>query len=211
MKISLFTAALSWALVAGCSTSAPQQASVMGCSFDRPRVLALDEDQFDRDVPGSWRELSLRPGCNLAAADLLREYRQSHRLESGLMYWHEAQVRAIAGQYQEAIPLMERARMPVEADRAGWNPYVEATIAFLRKDRTALENARLRLAAVHPPIGKDVPPVIDGFMEVEMDNGPKQKIRWPPNIDVVEGLENCFDKAYGEAYNNQCRQHSKQR
>jgi hypothetical protein len=168
-------------------------------------LLALDETRFDQDMSGGWRALASKPGCDLAAADLLRDYRQVHRNEAGLLYWHEAQLRASAGQSKEAIALMERARKPAEADRAGWNLYVDATIAFLRKDRPALDNARSKLAAVQPPIGKDVPPVIDGFMEVDMADGQKRKMRWPPNIDVVEGLANCFNKPYGDAYADQCR------
>jgi len=177
----------------------------MACDVDRTRLLALDETQFDQDMSGGWRALAAKPGCNLAAADLLRDYRQAHRNEAGILYWHEGQLRAFAGQSQEAIALMERSRKPAAADRGGWNPYVDATIAFLRKDRAALDNARLKLAAVQPPIGKGAPPVIDGFMEVDFADGQKRKIRWPPNIDVVEGFVHCFDKPYGAAYASECR------
>lgn len=33
----------------------------------------------------------------------------------------------------------------------------------------------------------------------------KRRIRWPINIDVVMGLECCFDKPYVEAYSDACR------
>lgn len=183
-----------------------QEAPSKNCAYDRVRILALDEDQFDQDMSGGWRALASRPGCALAAADLLRDYREAHHQNSGLLFWHEAQVRADAGQYPEAIALMKRAYKPAEADKAGWNPYVDATIAFLRRDRAALGQARRKLAAVPPPTGAGIPPVIDGYMEAEFADGSKRKIRWPINIDVVEGLENCFDKPYIEAYKDVCRQ-----
>jgi hypothetical protein len=43
--------------------------------------------------------------------------------DSGLLFWHEAQIRADAGQYPEAIALMGHAYKRVEEDNAGWNPY----------------------------------------------------------------------------------------
>lgn len=175
------------------------------CAYDRERLLALDEARFDQDLSGGWRTLADKPGCRLAAADLLRDYRQAHRNEAGLLYWHEGQLRAFAGHSREAIALMERTYKPADADRAGWNPYVDATIAFLRKDRPALDDARRRLATVQPPVGKDMPVVVDGRFEVDFGEGQKRMMRWPPNIDVVEGLQHCFDKPYGEAYANACR------
>ncbi|RYF48491.1 MAG: hypothetical protein EOO38_09985 [Cytophagaceae bacterium] len=183
-----------------------QEAPPKSCEYDRGRLLALDENQFDQDMAGGWRALASTPGCALVAADLLRDYRETHYKNSGILFWHEAQVRADAGQYSEAIALMKRAYKPVEADKAGWNLYVDATIAFLRRDRAALEQAKLKLAAVQPPVGADIPPVINGYMEADFADGSKRKIRWPINIDVVEGLENCFDKLYVEAYNDACRQ-----
>jgi hypothetical protein len=119
--------------------------------------------------------------------------------------WHEAQLRAFEGQSKEAIVLMEGARKPAQADRAGWNLYVDATIAFLRKDRPALERARQALALVPAPVGEGIPPVRDGYMEADFADGQKRRIRWPPNIDVVEGLLHCFDKPYGDAYADACR------
>lgn len=59
---------------------------------------------------------------------------------------------------------------------------------------------------VPAPVGEGIPPVVDGHMVVDMSDGTRRKIRWSQNIDVVEGLENCFDKSYTEAYSNrECR------
>jgi hypothetical protein len=200
------TILFSCVLVTWCSIAVAQEIPSKTCEYDRARLLALDEDQFDQDMSGGWRALASTPGCALIAADLLHDYRKAHHMDSGLLFWHEAQVRADAGQYQEAIVLMKRAYKPAHADKAGWNPYVDATIAFLRRDRTALEQARAKLAAVPPPVGAGIPPVINGYMEADFADGSKRKIRWPINIDVVEGLVNCFEKPYAEAYKDACRQ-----
>jgi hypothetical protein len=190
-------------LFAACGAVRAEESARPACDHDRARLLALDEAKFDQDMSGGWRALAEKPGCELAAADLLRDYRQARPNQAGLLVWHEAQLRAFAGQSREAAALMETARQPVETDRAGWNPYVDATIAFLRRDRAALERARVKLAAVQP--GADMPPVVDGTMELDFADGQKRKIRWPPNIDVVEGLLYCFDKPYAEAYRDECR------
>jgi hypothetical protein len=197
------TILFSYVLFTSCAIAGAQEIPTKNCAFDRARMLALDENQFDQDMSGGWRALSSTPGCELVAADLLRDYRKAHGDDWGLLYWHEAQLRAFVGQYKEAIALMKHSYMP--EDKADWNAYVDATIAFLRKDSDALKRARERLSAVPPPVGVGVPPVIDGYMEAEFEDGSKKRIRWPINIDVVEGLENCFDKTYAEAYKDVCR------
>lgn len=206
MRKQTVKSALSWILLAACGAAGAQALPPQACAHDRARLLALDENQFDQDMKGGWRALSAVPGCTLAAADLLHAYSEAHGNKSGLLFWHEAQLRAEAGQYAEAASLMQKAFKPAGEDKAGWNPYVEATVAFLRRDRTAFAQARARLAAVPPPTGAGIPPVVDGYMDLEFDDGSRRKMRWPLNIDVVEGLENCFDKPYREAYANACRQ-----
>lgn len=206
MPKPILTALISSVFAISSCTAGAQVVSPKNCAHDRTRLLALDEDQFDQNMSGGWRELSYKQGCALVAADLLHDYREAHHVTSGLLFWHEAQVRASAGQSAEAISLMQRAYKPAEEDKAGWNPYVEATIAFLRRDKAAFEQAKSKLNAVQPPVGAGAPPVINGFMEAEFADGSTRKIRWPINMDVVEGLENCFDKPYYEAYKDVCRQ-----
>jgi len=207
MKTPMSIALLSCALLASPGMAAPQQPANPDCAVDRAQLMVLDKVHFDEDTTGGgWRTLAARPGCETAAADLLRDYRKAHPKDTGLMIWHEAQLRAFAGQTAQAAALMEQTRMPAAADRMGWNPYVDATIAFLRKDRRALEQAHARLAAVPPPVGKNIPPVVNGSMTVDMSDGTTRQIRFPQNIDVVEGLEQCFDKPYAEAYTSDaCR------
>lgn len=116
---------LSCALVISCNVVRAQEAPPKKCAYDHARLLALDENQFDQDMSGGWRQLSSIPGCARVAADVLHDYREAHHIESGLLFWHEAQVRAQDGQYPEAIALMKRAYKSPEEDKAGWNLYVD--------------------------------------------------------------------------------------
>jgi hypothetical protein len=156
------------------------------CAVDRRAMLALGMDAFDQDHQGGWRPLSERPGCQVAAADLIRDYRAFLQDRLPILYWHEGQLRAEAGQTAEAISLMDRTRREAGDERAPWwNVYVDATLAFLRGDRPALVAARERLAAVPRPD----------------DTGGR---RWPPNLAVVDGLLRCFGRPYREAYGVTC-------
>lgn len=198
-------------LVFGCALATSPHAESLqstppaSCDTDRTHMLALDEQAFDQDMSGGWRVLAEKPGCKLAAADLLRDYRQAHANEAVILYWHEAQLRAMAGQTAAAIGLMERSRQPAGKDRGGWNPYVDASIAFLRKDRAALGKARQELASVPYPDDPDMPRLKNGVVEMPMQGGQTMKMRWPPNIDVVDGFVQCFDKSYEDAYASACR------
>ena len=183
----------------------PQGPASPACSHDRARLLALDERSFDQDFSGGWRALADKgEECELVAADLLRDYRQLHKNDSTMLLWHEGQVRAFAGQYAQAIELMRGSRGAGEEDKGGWKAYVDATVAFLSRDEAALETARQRLAALAPPSGEKLV-IKDGYFEVNTPDGQSLKMRWPPNIDVVEGLQNCFDQPYKTAYAMECR------
>jgi len=174
------------------------------CEHDRDALLALDENAFDQDPSGGWRAIADRPGCELVAADLLAAYRAKYPNAGSILAWHEGQLRAGAGQYAGAIPLLESARQPIEEDFAGWNHYVDATLAFLRRDKEGLLAARERLAAVEYP--QNLPPLKDGYMEIPAGPGqPAVKMRWPLNLDVVDGLVRCFDEPYSKAYDGSCR------
>jgi hypothetical protein len=178
------------------------------CSYDAGAMLALGEDAFDQDLAngGGWRALERKPGCQAAAAELIAAYRAAHPNASTTLAWHEGQLRASAGQDAQAIALFELARHPADKDKAGWNLYVDASIAFLRHDREALLAARDALAKVAFQGGEGMPPLKDGYLEFPAEAGqPAMKVRWPPNLDVVEGFLNCFESSYDEAYGAACR------
>lgn len=198
---------LAIALLPSYSAAQPQaqETASAACAHDRARLLALDENSFDQDFSGGWRSIADKGDeCELVAADLLRDYRRLHKNDSTMLLWHEGQMRAFAGQYAQAIELMQRSRGPGEEDKGGWKAYVDATVAFLGRDRAALETARQRLAALAPPSEEKLV-IKDGYFELKTPDGQTVKMRWPPNIDVVEGLQNCFDQPYKTAYAMECR------
>jgi hypothetical protein len=162
----------------------------VACAFDRTGLRTMDLAAFDQSAQG-WRALAGKgAACNSATADLIAEYRRLRpdimrgNINSYLLYWHEGQTRAFDGQYREAWALIERSRVQGIPVFEGWNLYADATAAFLRRDRTALLQARTALAALPPE-----------------DAHPGAK---PANLDVVDGLIRCFDRSYAEAYST-CR------
>jgi hypothetical protein len=166
-----------------------QAPAAPSCAYDRERIMALDQRAFDQDMEGGWRVLAREPACAVAAADLIRDYREAHHLSASILYWHEGQMRAEAGQYEAAIALFERSRA-AEPDPFGWNLYVDASIAFLHADRPALLRARAALAALPRP---------QNFAPRDPDGRPVN-IAWPMNLNVVDGLIRCFGQSYASAY-----------
>lgn len=167
---------------------------------ERERLLNLDEKAFDQDTSGGgWRAIASKTGCEIAAADLIRDYRERHGLKKTIIFWHEGQMRAVGNDYTAAIRLFEKSRKPKDQNVAGWNEYVDASIAFLEKDKLALLQARKALSEVEVSPGFDVK---DGVFEIPNSSGEPVKMRWPPNIDVVDGLIKCFEKSYRDAYGN---------
>ncbi|WP_380786901.1 hypothetical protein [Sphingomonas sp. R86521] len=156
-----------------------------------PKILDLGFDAFDQDATAGWRTLSMKPGCEEAAANMIRAYRMNSESYLPLLYWHEAQIRAELGHNAAAIPLMQKSRRLADQDKLGWNAYVDATISFLQNDRISLTEARDRLALLPKPNMFD----------------PKRS--WPPNIGVVDGLIRCFGKTYKIAYGPACRNQTK--
>ncbi|MDR7193753.1 hypothetical protein [Luteimonas terrae] len=113
---------------------------------------------------------------------------------------------AQAGRNAEAIALLATTRKPADQDPAGWNHYLDATVAFLGGDHAALAQARASLAAQPYPDTPGMPPLVDGYLEMPTQPGlPPMRMRWPPNLDVVDGLLRCFGRSYAEAYGPTCR------
>jgi hypothetical protein len=156
------------------------------CEYGQ-HALDLGFEAFDQDMKGGWRELAHQDGCEDKAADLVRSYRQKYQSIMPLLYWHEAQIRASIGENKEAISLMRATRETHDGDQSGWNPYVDATIAFLRNDKSAFLQARARLEQFKKP--RDWP----------------ADAEWPQNGSVVAGLWKCFGKPYKIAYGVLCR------
>ena len=174
------------------------------CSHDHATLVALDLKTFDKTLGAGWRVIGDVDGCEAAGAALIADYRAAHaatlspRDVQGLA-WHEAQLRAMTGDYAAALPLFAFQQAdPIPANSI----YADATVAFLRKDRTALLAARDRLAALPPPKGFEV-----GAAEYRAKTG--QTLTWPINLNLVDGLIACFDKPYKQAYSFACRPRGK--
>lgn len=176
---------------------------VAPCAHDREALMAMSPERFDSTEVISWRTLANDQTCLAVAANLLRDYRESHRAvldisQLHLNYWHEGQLRAGLGQTARAVRLMMAGVDPsVTSD--GFADYALGSVAFLNRDLVGLKTARDRLAATPPPEDWD-----EAVAEFRAKFG--REIAWPMNLDVLDGLITCFDKPYLEAYGDaSCR------
>lgn len=171
------------------------------CVFDKAAVLALSPQAFDQDMNGGWRTLASKQACWTEAADLLAAYRDARwdRLrpnELHINYWHEGQMRAMIGQNERAVGLLMAGGGPTST--GGFADYALGTIAFLNRDREALKSARARLAARPEPADFKA-------QRANFKSKFNVDLRWPLNLDVLDGLIKCFDKPYSVAYGDSCR------
>ena len=178
-------------LLAAAQPEAPAQPAEPDCSYDLDAMLALDRDAFDQDIPdGGWRGLPNKD-CHAEAAELIRTWRHEKRDHASILYWHEGQMRAYAGQTKEAVALFKRTYTAPEDDGDfGWNHYVSGTIAFLRGDREALDAAIERLAKIPEPSNNTF----------TRPDGTVIQMNWPPNMNVLKNFEVCWGKPYAETY-----------
>lgn len=173
-------------MIAQAATAAPVAATPLAtCIVDEEALLALAPEAFDQDFNGGWRAVYNRPECRGDAARIIALYREASTRWQRIMAWHEGQIRATLGETVAAIDLMQMARRPeIEngSSNGQWNAYVDATVAFLNRDRAGVENARSRLIDALPPA------------------------HWtgdrPMNLSVVDQYLRCFDRPYSEAYSS---------
>ncbi len=185
---------LTFLILAAAQSAEPTGPAEPDCSYDLEAMLTLDRHAFDQDLPdGGWRRLS-RDGCHEAAAELIREWRHAKRDHASILYWHEGQMRAYAGQTKEAIALFELTRSSQDEDaNFGWNHYVDGTVAFLRQNRKQLDRAMERLAAVPEPETNSL----------TRPDGTVVTMSWPPNINVLRRFEYCWGHTYADAYGSE--------
>ncbi|MFN3932815.1 MAG: hypothetical protein ACK4JY_13850 [Brevundimonas sp.] len=172
------------------------QAAPTGCVQPDAAMLALPLQEFDQ-TPAGWRSLDAE-GCEAVGAEAIARYREVNRdmlanEDIGTLIWHEGQLRAAAGQTDEAITLMLEGR---NGESEATQPYVDATVAFLRRDREALLAARERLLDLPVP---DYFAVAAERYRVNYPDLPP--LVWPLNLDKVDGFIACFDRPYRDAYN----------
>ncbi|GIU66128.1 hypothetical protein [Candidatus Phycosocius spiralis] len=187
------------ALVSGCQAIGNAPA----CGLSHPRadeLLSLSFEQFDQDFQGGWRAVAEQEGCEASAAELIGAYVHKNRekVPTGrlsTLKWHQGQLLAASGKNREAIKAF-KATKPQGDDAQ--NYYADATIAFLRRDRAAFDQARAGLAALPPP--KNWEKAAADFEK--RFNRPRPV--WPMNLDVVDRLGTCFDQPYSKAYAGHC-------
>ncbi len=189
-------------LVAEPSSTVPVRANG-GCAYDRREMMTLDIHQFDETLGKGWRAIGDVPGCEPQAARLVEAYRRTH---PGLadqdvrgLEWHEAQLRAGFGDTARAVVLFEKAK-PRDHDVFSQERslYADATIAFLRHDKSALLSIRARYVALpEPPEFKEA---AERFHEKS-----GQTLVWPNNLGLIDSFIACFGKSYREAYSKQCK------
>ncbi|HBU62398.1 MAG: hypothetical protein CMH91_06435 [Oceanicaulis sp.] len=179
---------------------------LMACEVDAERfdaLMALDPQSFDQDFSGGWRPVGDEPGCERAAADLLIAYMDHsphfNREQPGVIGWHAGQMLAMSDEPEQAIAYFDAARFST----ADWNLYVDATIAFLQRDRAAAEAARAELATMTPS-EEEMASRRQFLAENPHITMPQGFVEQPQNLGVVDRLLTCWDRPYAEAYSSQC-------
>lgn len=175
------------------------------CDIDEDefyRLMGLSYRDFDQDFKGGWRAIDYKDGCGPVAAHILKSYLTASKNRftdhTSSVKWHAGQVLAGIGRYEEARTYFEQTYK--SADSLGdWNLYVDGTIAFIKRDKSALIAARDKLAKI--PVPEALKNARRQFLK---DNPnitmPKGFIDEPGNLSVLNQLITCFDKPYSEAY-----------
>ena len=120
-------------------------------TMDKTVFLKMDAYEFDQ-TPTGWRSLPDRE-----AAKLLEEYiehypfgipqRESEPLDVGLLWFHAAQNWAFAEETENAIRCLQESLQSYNPKtNDSWLCYVQATLAFLAKDRDTFDRVRLGAA-----------------------------------------------------------------
>lgn len=147
-------------------------------AFTRDEKLAyvqMTYDEFDQQKNG-WRsiaKLGMTKSHGVEAAQIIRYYLKKRkgltRWQRSNLWFHAGQNLAKASEYSKAVACFCKS-----LDSAGddWDCYVRATIAFLKRDLSALQAERDKLALTQRKM----------------------------NLVVVDRLIANFDKSYAEAY-----------
>lgn len=171
------------------------------CAFDDTPLMTQDFQTFDQ-TEGGWRHIA-RQGCYDQAARVIARYRDlnGEDLRPGQLSsleWHQGQMHAYVGEYEAAIHLFE-ATYDTTDDRPEMVLKIDGTLAFLRRDRAALEAAYDALMALPEPDGFSA--AIARFRTRFPDREPPT---WPLNQRTMERYLACFEHTYAIAYEGQC-------
>lgn len=142
-------------------------------------LVQLDYESFDQTKEHGWRAL-FADSDYAGAAQLIDRYVEKHvsllPYQKIVLRFHSGQAYAFAGDYRAA---MERFCEAVDTSgvMVDWNPYVEATIAFLERDT-------VRLAAICDSLNGVALARESGY----------------PNLEVVQRFARYPDSSYAWAY-----------
>lgn len=161
-------------------------------------AMQLSWVDFDQNPEKGWRLVADKDGCQAIAADMIAQYRRWMKARDSGLGFHQGQMHAVAGETDLAITEF-KAQLEQNRPKAS-RLYIEATIAFLEQDLTALETAYEALLELPKPAGFD-----DGVAKFKQQYPDFDPPRWPTNVDVFEGFLACFNKPYAEAYQVDCR------
>lgn len=156
-------------------------------------ALNLTFEEFDQMEASGWRPL-YENKCYKEAAKLIVRYMAQHPelvKQHYMLPFHAGQMYALHGEYQSAINYMQLGYSDIKSEYIDWNAFVDANIAFLNHDLSALQQARVKVA--------QQPKMPDSMHVPDWAIGKKM------NLDVVDGFILCFDKPYVEAYSMTCR------
>lgn len=169
---------------------APESASTCTLTAaDKVANAKLSFDDFDQKgtTPATARQLA-EAGCWIQAAEATQHYLVFGPLgteaEQRVLRFHLAQQLANTGRQQEAAAAVAGARNRTEdltdPNMLRWNAFVRGHWAFFVKDRVTLRAA---------------------IAEANAGQGFGNKL----NVSLLEGLERCFDRSYGDAVKAPCR------
>ncbi|MCP1338820.1 hypothetical protein NJR55_04375 [Idiomarina sp. M1R2S28] len=122
MRTLLFTGFLSITVASPLSLAKDIDTENKSCSYSETEMLELSPREFDQNFEKGWPVLVENGDCLDVAADLIHTYYTENEVSSGALktlIWHEGQLRAEVGQYQQAISLMEQTKKPPQRDIAG--------------------------------------------------------------------------------------------
>lgn len=178
------------------TTAFANSADVISCEVtdeEFTRIVGLSLQDFDQNPGDGWRPY-YESGCYEQAAHLLTAYMTAYPERTNRNYmlpFHAGQMYAMNNEYEKAERFMRQAYSPHDSAKIDWNAFVDANIAFLRKDQAMLSRMRQRIAKQ--------PEMTEAMGAPEWAVGKKM------NLDVVDGFIACFDEPYSVAYDGECR------
>ena len=172
MKTNLFSSAfiaLLFISFSACTPSAKTKIVDLVGQEEYDRLINLSLDDFDQSSEGFRKHYANYELLSL----IIPEYIQVNKIadnQARNLHWHLGQIHAFNDNYEAAITEMKQsyAGGPIY-----WKCYVDGSIAFLEKDKPALEKALSTLR--------------------QQDN--------QMNIEFLEKFLKYFDQSYAEAYN----------